>query len=131
MERRPTVGRHLERGGTTAVSRARSQATTDNNTPIDRKLLAAGLRDPVRTIDGLLPDPDLHTLRVDRHNIVGELLAKPKRDPRSGGPRSNHCAHYDDPNVLDERGATKDLLRQVHRRLSGHLLRHGLCLVAR
>lgn len=96
-----------------------------------RKLLAAGLRDPVRTVDGLLPDPDLHTLRADCHNIVGELLAKPKRDPRSGGPRSNHCAHYDDPNVLDERGATKDLLRQVHRRLSGHLLRHGLCLVAR
>lgn len=96
-----------------------------------RELLAAGLRDPVRTVDGLLPDPDLHTLGADCHNIVGELLAKPKRDPRSGGPRSNHCAHYDDPNVLDQRGATKDLLRQVYRRLSGHLLRHGLCLVAR
>lgn len=36
MERRPTVGRHLERGGTTAVSRARSQATTFNHTPIYR-----------------------------------------------------------------------------------------------
>lgn len=38
MERRPTVGRHLERGGTTAVSRARSQATTFNHTPIYRQI---------------------------------------------------------------------------------------------
>lgn len=42
-----------------------------------RKLFAAGLRDPVRTVDGLLPDSNLHTLGLDRHYIVGELLAEP------------------------------------------------------
>lgn len=36
MEFRPTVGRHLERGGTAAVSRARAQAATNDHTPLYR-----------------------------------------------------------------------------------------------
>lgn len=59
------------------------------------------MRDPVCAIDGLLPHPDLHTLGINRDNLMGELLAKPKRNPRSGRPRSNHCAHHDNPHVLD------------------------------
>lgn len=62
---------------------------------------------------------------------MGELLAKPKRNPRSGSPRSNHCAHHDDPYVLDQCGPSQNLLRQVHRRLSGHLFRHGLRIITR
>lgn len=38
MELRPTIGRHLKRGGTTAISCARAQATTDNHTPIYRQI---------------------------------------------------------------------------------------------
>lgn len=59
---------------------------------------------------------------------MGELLAKPKRNPRSGRPRSNHCAHHDNPHVLDKRGPPQNLLRQVNRRLPGNMFRHGLRL---
>ncbi|KAK0095349.1 hypothetical protein PV326_008604 [Microctonus aethiopoides] len=50
---------------------------------VNPKLFSASMRDPVCAIDGLLPHPDLHTLGINRDNLMGELLAKPKRNPRS------------------------------------------------
>lgn len=80
---------------------------------LHRKLLSTCLRDPVRQVDGLLPDPDLHPVRPDRHHLLGELLAQQERDARQGGAGCHHRAHHDDADVVDERGPTQDILRQI------------------
>lgn len=92
-----------------------------------RKLLSPGLRDPVRPLHGLLSDPDLHPVRADRHHLVGVLLAQQERHSGQSGPRRHHRAHHDHAHVFHQRRPAQDLLRQVHRRLPGHLLRHGFC----
>lgn len=84
------------------------------------------MRNSVRAFDGLLSDPDLHTVWSDRHYILGLLLAEPERNPRQGIARRHHRVDYDHAYVFDQRRSTENLVRQVHRCLPGNLLRDGL-----
>lgn len=72
------------------------------------------MRDSIRTIHGLLPHSNLHPVRPDRHHLLGELLAEPERHPCPSGARGNHRLDHDHAHVLDERGATQDLIRQEY-----------------
>ena len=45
-----------------------------------RKLLSSGLFNSVRSFHGLLPDPNLHSLRTHCHHLLGLFLAQPKCD---------------------------------------------------
>ena len=92
----------------------------------NRELLASGVRHPVRPLHGLLPDPDLHPVQFDCRHLLGFLLAQPQRLAGPRLPRRHHRAHHDDAHVLNQRPIAKNLLRQVHWHLPGHLLRHGL-----
>jgi len=91
-----------------------------------RKLLPSCVRYPVRAVNGVLPDPDLHPFGADRDNLVGELLAEPQRDARPGRPGRHHCFDHDHTHVFNQRCAAKDILRQVDRRLPGNMFRYGL-----
>jgi len=84
------------------------------------------LRNPIRAIHGLLPDPDLHTQRTDRHHILGELLAEPERYAGQSGVRRHHRVDHDHAHVVHERGAAEDIVREIYRRLLGHVFRHGV-----
>lgn len=84
------------------------------------------MRDPVREVDGLLPDSNIHTQRADRHHLVGELLAEQERHARQSRPRRHHRVDHDHAHVLHQRRATEDIVRQVHRRLPGNVFRDGL-----
>lgn len=95
-----------------------------------RKLLSSGVRDSIRSLHGILPHPDLHSIWSDRHHLLGQFLAEPQCDTGQGGPRCHHRAHHDHPHVVNQRSATQDFLRQINRRLLGNLLRHGLRIVA-
>lgn len=86
------------------------------------------MRNPIRQIDGLLPYPDLHTQRTDRHHIVGELLAEQMRDARPSLAGRHHRVDDDHAHVVDERRVAEDILRQVHRRVPGHVFRDGFRL---
>lgn len=97
---------------------------------ITRKLLSPGVRDSVRSIHGVLPHPDLHSIWPDRHHLVGQFLAEPQCNTCQSGPRSDHRTHHDHPHVVHERRTTQDLLRQIYRRVLGNLFRHGLRVVA-
>ena len=96
-----------------------------------RKLFSAGMRDPVRTFHGILPHPDLYPFWSHRHNLVGQLLAEPKRDARQSGLGRHHRAHHDHPHVVHQRRATQDFLCQVHRCLPGNMFRYGLRIIVR
>ena len=96
-----------------------------------RQLFANVAGDPVRPLDGLLPDPDLHSVRFDCHHLVGFLLAQQASHASSCVARCHHRADHDNAHVLHQRCLAKDLLRQVHRHLPRHLFRHGLRFSAR
>lgn len=102
--------------------------TDSMTTAGDRKLLAAGVRHPVRALDGLLHDPDLHPVQSDRRHLVGFLLVEPQRVAGARLARRHHCADHDDAHVVHQRRPAQNLLRQVHRHLPGHVLHHGLRL---
>lgn len=89
------------------------------------------MRNPIREVDGLLPHPDLHPQRPHRHHQLGVLLAQQERDTGPSRPRCHHRAHDDDAHVIDERRPPQDILRQVDRRLPGHLFRDGVRLATR
>ena len=89
------------------------------------------MRHPIRAIDGLLLDSNLHPVQPDRRHLMGVLLAEPERVTSPRVPGCHHRAHHDHAHVLDQRGAAQDLLRQVDRYLSGNLLRYGLRLSSR
>ena len=72
------------------------------------------MRNSIRTFDGLLPHPNLHPLQSDRHHILGVVLAESRRNARPRRPWRHHCAHYDNPDGLDQRGFAKNFLCQVH-----------------
>lgn len=76
-----------------------------------RKLFPFGVRDPIRTIDGLLPHSDLHPVRSHRNYIVGEFLAEQKCDAGQSGAWGYHCAHHDDAHVFDECRITENFIR--------------------
>lgn len=97
----------------------------------DRKLLAPGVRDPVCPEHGLLPHPNLHSLRPHRHHLLGQLLAQQKRDTSSSRSWCHHCAHHDYAHVLHKRCAAKDFLCEIDRRLLGHLFRDGVRITIR
>ena len=96
-----------------------------------RKLLSSGVRDPVRSSDGLLPHPSVHPVVPNCDHLVGLLLAEPRRHSSQGRSRRHHCAHDDYANGVNKCSPAKDLLRQVHRRVLGCLLLHGLRFSAR
>ncbi len=75
-----------------------------------RKLLKIGVPDSVRSIYGLLPYTDLHTIRIDSHHIVGQFLVKSKRHPRSSTTRRNHSANHDHFDVFNQCSFTKNFL---------------------
>jgi len=105
------------------------QCTNEDHHPC-RQLFEIGLRNPIRTVHGLLPDPDLHTQRIDRHHFVGELLAEQVRDARPRLVRRYHRVDHDHAHVVHQRSAAEDIVRQVHRRVPGHVFRHGFCLAS-
>lgn len=86
------------------------------------------MRDPIREVHGLLSDPNLHTQRTDRHHILGELLAEPERHAGQSGFGCHHRADHDHAHVIHQRSAAEDIVREIHRRVSGHLFRHGVRL---
>jgi len=83
------------------------------------------VRDPIREIDGLLPNPNIYTQRTDRHHLVGELLAEQKCHPRQSRTWRHHRVDHDHAHVLHQRRAAQDILRQVHRRVLGNVFRDG------
>jgi hypothetical protein len=95
-----------------------------------RELLTAGMRDPVCPLHGLLPHPDLLPIQPDCNHLMGELLAESQRDAGTSQPRRHHCADHDYAHVLYQCSTAQDILRQVHRRLPRHVLRHGVRLTA-
>lgn len=89
------------------------------------------MRDSVRTEHGILSHPDLHPLRTDCHHFMGQLLAKQKRDTCPSRPWCHHRAYHDHAHVIHQRCAAKDFLRQINRRLLGHLFRDGVRFATR
>ena len=96
-----------------------------------RQLFSSWLGDPICSLDGLLPDSDLHPIGSDCNHLLGVVLAQPSSDTSSCLPRRHHCAHHDDTHVVHQRCLAKDFLRQIHRHLSRHLFRHGFCFSSR
>lgn len=84
------------------------------------------MRNSIRQIDGLLSDPNLHTVRSNRYHLVGQFLAEQKRYACSSSSGRDYCAHDDHVDVIYQCGLTKDFLHQIHRRVPGDLFRHGL-----
>lgn len=91
-----------------------------------RKLFPISLRDPIRKIDGLLPNPDLYPVRADRHHLLGQFLVEQKRHSGQSGAGRHHCIDHDYAYVIHERRVTQNILRQVDRRLLGYMFRHGV-----
>ena len=91
-----------------------------------RQLFSVGVRNSIRTFDGLLPHPNLHPLQSDRHHILGVVLAESRRNARPRRPWRHHCAHYDNPDGLDQRGFAKNFLCQVHWRLPRRMFLYGV-----
>ena len=90
-----------------------------------RQLFPAGVRHSVRPLDGLLFDSDLHPIELDCRHLVGFVLDQPQRFAGQGLAGRDDGAHHDDAHVVNQRPIAKNLLRQIHRYLPGHLLRHG------
>lgn len=86
------------------------------------------MRDSVREINGLLSNSDLHTQRVDRHHFVGQFLAKQMRDARSSIVGGHYRVDHDHAHVIDQCRTSKDFIRQIYRRVLGHVFRHGVRL---
>ncbi len=74
---------------------------------------------------------DLHPFEPDCDHLLGVVLVEPRRHPRQSGAGRDHRAHHDHPNGLHQRRPAQDLLRQVHRRLPGRVLLHGVRLAPR
>ena len=91
-----------------------------------RQLFENVAGDPVRPLDGLLPDPNLHPVRPDCHHLVGLFLAQQGRHAGPRLPRRHHRADHDYSHVIYQRCLAKDFLRQIHRHFPRHVLRHGL-----
>ena len=58
------------------------------------------MRDPIRAVHGLLPDPDLHTIRPHCRHILGLILAQQGRHTRPRWSGGDNCAHYDNPDII-------------------------------
>lgn len=83
------------------------------------------MRNPIRKIDGLLSHPDIHPQRTDRHHILGELLVEQKRHSGQSRVGRDHRVNHDHAHVFHQRRVAQDILREIHRRLLGHVFRHG------
>lgn len=118
--------KHFSSRGNASKKRVCNTPTSNTVLCPRRKLLTTGVRDPVRALHGLLPHPDLHPVGADCNHLVGQLLAEPQRHPRKSGAGRHHRAHHDDAHVVHQRSLAQNFLRQVHRRLPGHMLRHGV-----
>lgn len=92
-----------------------------------RKLLTISMWNPVRPFNGLLSDPDLYPIWIDCHYIVGILLVKQKCNTSTCCAWRHHCVDNDHTHVVHQCSVTKNFLRQIDRRLSGHMFRHGFC----
>ena len=60
------------------------------------------MRDPVCSVDGLLPHPDLHPLLPHRGHLLGLLLAQPRRNAGQGRPRGHHGPHHDNSHLIHQ-----------------------------
>lgn len=89
------------------------------------------MRNSVRQIHGLLPDPDLHSQWAHRHHIVGELLVEQVRDARPSLVGRHHRVNDDHAHVLDQRRSAENIVRQIHRRVPGNVFRDGVCFAFR
>nr|XP_037873771.1 ionotropic GABA-aminobutyric acid receptor RDL3 isoform X10 [Bombyx mori] len=125
VERGTQLGGRLQGSVAAAVQGARTPPARHGDLAHNRELLKAGVRNTVRTLDGVLPHPDLHTFGSDRDHIVGLVLAEPERDPGPRAARGHHRADDDNAHVIDQRRSAEDIIRQVYRRVPRDLLRHG------
>ena len=131
VERRAELGSDLIGRFAAAIQGVGPPSKDHRGLALDGQLLETGLRNPVRPLDGLLPDPDLHPVQSDRHHLVGLLLAEQGSHAGQSRPRGHHRLDHDHVDGVDERGAAQNILRQVHRRLLGRLLLHGVRLLVR
>lgn len=102
-----------------------------SNFQIYRQLFENVAGNPICPFNGLLFDPDLHSVRFDCHHFVGFLLAQQASHASSCFSRCDHRVDHDNAHVLHQRCLAKNLLRQVHRHFPWHLFRHGLCFSTR
>jgi len=116
----------FERSIFTTIQSTRTSSKGDGNKFDNRELLEIGLRNPVRPINGLLLDPNLYTQRANRDHIVGKFLAEQMCYTRPSIFGRHYRLDDDHTHVIDERRVAQDILRQVHRRVPGHMFRDGL-----
>ena len=57
--------------------------------------------------------------RLDRHRLLGQLLARPERDPSSRITRRHDPANHVHPDFRDQRSTATSLLHESHRCLDG------------
>lgn len=79
-----------------------------------RKLLSIGLRDPVCPFYGLLLDPDLHPIQLDRDHFVGIVLVESRCHTCSRQFGCDHCVDHDNVDGLNQCSSSKDLLCEIH-----------------
>jgi len=94
-------------------------------TVLYRQLFETSLRNSIRQIDGLLPDPDLYTQWADRHHILGKLLVEQVRDAGQSFAGRHYRVDDDYAHVINQRRSPQNIVRQVHRRVLGNVFRNG------